>query len=106
VTFTAQSATQIGVTAAPSGPVNLGANFTITVQLRNSAGAAVSLAGAALTIAISSGGGTLNGSLVQATGAGGTASFTVNVTGAAGARTFTISGTGLTPATTAAITFN
>ena len=45
VTFTAQSATQITITTAPAGPIRLGTNFSITVQLRNSAGAAVSLAG-------------------------------------------------------------
>jgi len=107
VNFTAQSATQIGITAAPAGPINLGTNFTVTVQLRNSLGAAVSLAGVNLTISIASGGGTLNGTLSHATAANGTATFNlINVTGAAGARTLTITGAGLTPATTASITFN
>jgi adhesin/invasin len=108
VTFTAQSATQIGITSAPAGPVTLGTNFTITVQLRNSAGAAVALSGRPLAISIASGGGTLNGTVIQFTDAAGAVSFTgLNVTGAAGARTFTISGgTGLAPVTTSAITFN
>ena len=107
VTFTAQAATQITITTAPAGPVTLGNNFTITVQLRNSAGTAVSLANVQLSIAIASGGGTLNGTLIRATDASGVATFSaINVTGTAGARTFTISGTGLTSATTAAITFN
>jgi adhesin/invasin len=107
VTFTAQSATQIGITNAPAGPINLGSNFTITVQLRNSSGAAVALAGVQLTIAIASGGGTLNGTLTRATDSSGVASFTaINVTGTAGARTFTITGPNLNPVTTAAITFN
>ena len=108
VTFTAQSATQIGITSAPAGPIALGANFTITVQLRNAAGAAVALSGRPLAISIASGGGTLNGTVIQFTDAAGAVSFTgLNVTGAAGARTFTISGgTGLAPVTTAAITFN
>jgi adhesin/invasin len=107
VTFTAQSATQIAITSAPAGPINLGTNFTVTVQLRNSAGAAVVLPGVQLTIAIASGGGTLNGTVSRVTDASGAVSFTlINVTGTAGARTFTITGTGLQPATTAAITFN
>jgi hypothetical protein len=107
VTFTAQSATQIAITSAPAGPINLGTNFTITVQLRNSAGAAVALSSVQLTIAIASGGGTLNGTLTRSTDSGGTVSFTlINVTGAAGARTFTITGAGLLPATTGSITFN
>jgi len=108
VTFTAQSATQIGITSAPAGPITLGANFTITVQLQNSAGASVALSGRPLAISIATGGGTLNGTLIQFTDAAGTASFTgINVTGAAGARTFTISGgAGLASVTTGSITFN
>ena len=107
VIFTAQSATQIGLSSAPAGPINLGANFTISVQLQNSAAAAVALAGSTLTISIASGGGTLNGTLIRTTGTGGGVSFSgLSVTGAAGARTFTISGAGLTPATTSSITFN
>jgi len=107
VTFTAQSAAQIAITSAPSGPINLGTDFTITVQLRNAAGAPVALPGVSLTIAIASGGGTLNGTVTRVTDASGAVSFTlINVTGSAGARTFTITGTGLQSATTAAITFN
>ena len=108
VSFTAQSATQIGITSAPVGPITLGTNFTITVQLRNSAGASVALAGRPLAISIASGGGTLNGTVIGFTDASGAVSFSgINVTGVAGARTFTISGgTGLAPVTTAAITFN
>jgi len=107
VTFTAQSATQITITAAPAGPLTLGTNFTVTVQLRNSAGAAVALPGISLTIAIASGAGTLNGTLIRSTDATGVVSFTLlNVTGAAGARSFTITGAGLLPATTGSITFN
>ena len=107
VTFTAQSATQITISSAPAGPITLGTNFTITVQLKNSAGATVGLAGVSLTIAIASGGGTLNGTLTQSTDGTGAASFSsINVTGSAGARTFTITGTGLTSATTGSITFN
>ncbi|MGH7462386.1 MAG: hypothetical protein ACREMA_15350, partial [Longimicrobiales bacterium] len=107
VTFAAQSATQIVITAEPNGPINLGTNFSITVQLRNSANANVPLAGVQLSIAIASGVGTLVGTLAQATNDSGTAVFTnINVTGTAGARTFKITGAGLTEDTTAQITFN
>jgi adhesin/invasin len=107
VTFTAQSATQIAITSVPAGPVNLGTDFTITAQLRNSAGDAVALAGIQLTIAIASGGGTLNGTLTRVTDTSGAVNFTlISVTGSAGARTFAVTGASLQSATTAAITFN
>ena len=89
-----------------TGPITLGTDFTITAQLRDAAGAAAPLAGVTLTIAIDTGGGTLNGTLTATTDAAGSATFTVNVTGAVGARTIIVTGTGLTSATTAAITFN
>jgi hypothetical protein len=107
VTFTAQSATQIEITSAPAGPIDLGTNFTITAQLQDSDDDAVALQGVQLTIAIASGGGTLNGTLTRVTDASGAVSFTlINVTGSAGSRTFRVSGTGLASATTAAIQFN
>jgi adhesin/invasin len=109
VTFTAQSATQITVTTAPAGPLNLNSQFAITVQLRNSANVEVPLAGVQLTIAIASGGGTLEGTLMATTNGEGAASFTglrLANGATAGARTFTITGAGLTSATTAAINFN
>jgi adhesin/invasin len=106
VTFTAQGVTTIALTSVPTGPITLGTDFTITAQLRDAAGAAAPLAGVTLTIAIDTGGGTLNGTLTATTDAAGAATFTVNVTGAVGARTIIVTGTGLTSATTAAITFN
>jgi adhesin/invasin len=107
VTFTAQSASEIAVTGAPAGPITLGDDFTITVQLWDADEDAVALQGVQLTIAIASGGGTLNGTLTRVTDASGAVSFTLlNVTGAAGDRTFTITGPGLVSATTSPITFN
>jgi adhesin/invasin len=107
VTFRAQSATQVTVTGAPAGPINLGDDFTITAQLRDAAGTAVALSGVQMTIGIASGGGTLNGTLVRVTDASGAVSFTlINVTGVAGDRTFTITGTGLQSAAVTTITFN
>jgi len=107
VTFTAQSASEIAVTGIPTGPINLGDDFTITAQLRDSDDDPVALQGIQLTIAIDSGGGTLNGTLTRVTDASGAVSFTLlNVTGVAGDRTFTISGPSLVSATTPTITFN
>jgi adhesin/invasin len=105
VTFTAEAATAIVVTAAPT-PQTLGTDFAISVQLQNAGAANVALIGVPLTITIASGGGTLNGTATVSTNATGAATFTINVTGAPGARTFTISGTGLTAATTVSITIN
>ena len=106
VTFTAEAATAILLVSAPTAAQTLGTDFTITVQLQNSAGANVSLAGVPLTLTIATGGGTLNGTATVNTSSAGAVTFTVNVTGATGARTFNIAGTGLTAAVTASITFN
>jgi adhesin/invasin len=107
VTFTAQSATSIGIATVPAGPVTLGASFTITAQLRNGLGAAVGLAGVPLTIALNSGGGTLNGTLTVLTDATGLATFAgISVTGGGGGdRTFIVTGAGLLAAITSAISF-
>jgi adhesin/invasin len=105
VTFIAQSATQIAITSAP-GTGTAGVDFTITAQLRNSAGAAVPLQGASLTIAKATGPGALSGTATLVTNATGAASFTALQVDAAGSYTFTISGTSLASATTGAITFN
>ena len=106
VSFTAQGVTELSLLSVPAGPLTLATDFTLTVRLRDGAAANASLAGVTITIAIASGGGTLNGTLTAVTDASGIATFTVNVTGAVGARTFTLTGAGLTSATTAAITFN
>jgi adhesin/invasin len=106
LTFTADAATALVVTGAPTTPQTLGTNFTITVELRNSAGGTVALAGVPLTLAIATGGGTLNGVTTINTLSTGAVTFTVNVTGTAGARTFSITSTGLTTATTGSITIN
>jgi adhesin/invasin len=106
VTFTAQSATQIFITAVPASPAVTGAQFTISVRLRNTAGTPVALAGVNLTIAIATGTGPLGGTLTRPTDATGVVNFTGLTVGTGGARTFTISGTGLTSATTGSITFN
>jgi adhesin/invasin len=108
VNFTAQSATAIAIVTAPNN-VNLGSNFTITVELRNAVGDDVSLAGVPLTIAIANGTGPLNGTLTRNTDNNGRVSFTgLSIPNASGmgVRTFTISGAGLTSVTTGNINFN
>jgi hypothetical protein len=107
VTFNAESASRVRITSAPAGPINLGQNFTVTAQLRNSDNDAVALSGVQMTITINSGGGTLNGTLSRVTDSSGAVSFTlINVTGSAGSRTFRVSGSGVGSITTAAINFN
>ena len=111
VTFTAESATQIAVTSivASVGPdFNVNEPFTITVQLRNSAGVAVGVAGVPLTVAKATGSGTLTGTLTKNTASNGSVSFTdLRVTVSGGPHTFTITGTGLTSVTTTpSTTFN
>ena len=105
VTFTAQSATQIAVTAQPPATGTVGTPFTITVQVRNSLGAAVPLAGVSLTVTVASGTGSLGGTTTLATNASGVVTFN-NTMPTTGAKTFTISGAGLTSATTTTITIN
>jgi hypothetical protein len=105
VTFSATAATQIGITQQPPGSTTLGTNFTVTVQLRNSSGGLAPASNVPLTIAIASGGGTLNGTTVVNTALG-TATFTVNITGSAGARTLQISGAGVGNVVTSSITVN
>jgi adhesin/invasin len=99
VTFSAQAATQIVVTSAPAS-APLGSNFNITVELRDAANVLAAAANVPLTIAIQTGGGTLNGTATVNTSGSGQVTFTINVTGAAGNRTFRITGSGLTQAIT------
>jgi adhesin/invasin len=104
IVFNAQSATQIAVTTQPT-TATVNVPFTITVQLRNSAGAAVPLPGVPLTIAVASGGGTLAGTLTRVTDGSGVVTFNDLTMATTGSRTFTISGAGLIAATTGTITF-
>ncbi|HEX6313694.1 MAG TPA: Ig-like domain-containing protein [Gemmatimonadaceae bacterium] len=108
VTFTASSATQIAVTQQPPANSAAGANFTVTVQLRTAGGNPAPVNGHPLTIAIQSGGGTLNAGSTALTvnTTLGVATFNVNITGSAGARTLSISGAGVGSVITSAVTIN
>jgi hypothetical protein len=70
------------------------------VELRDAANVLAAAANVPLTIAIQTGGGTLNGTATVNTSGSGQVTFTINVTGAAGNRTFRITGSGLTQAIT------
>jgi adhesin/invasin len=106
VTFTASAATQIAVTQQPPATIASGANFTVTVQLRDAANALSPVTGLPLTISLASGGGTLNaaGTGLTVNTATGFATFNVNITGTSGARTLRISGTGVGNVVTTAVT--
>ena len=110
VTFTAQSATNIGVTSAAT-PQTL-ASVTVSVQLRDAANNPVELSGIPLSIAIASGDGIIAGTATVSTNATGAVTFTFSVTAAGGGpgtpgpRTFIITGAGLTSVTTTSITLN
>lgn len=106
VTFTAQSATAIELTSVPASGTR-GQQFQISVRLENAAGDPVSLGSVPLTVAMTSGDGTLSGTLTVNTNVNGQATFTLTVTGGtAGNRVFTITGAGLTSAVTGSINFN
>jgi hypothetical protein len=105
ITFTAQSASTIGVTSA--GSPQSAAGFSIAVELRNLGGTPVALAGVSLTISIASGGGTLGGTVTRVTDAAGKVNFTGLTSTTTGAKTFTITGpAGVTSVTTGSITLN
>lgn len=106
VNFTASAATQIVVTQQPPANANAGANFTVTVQLRDAGNVLSQVSGHPLTIAIASGGGTLNSTALTVNTTSGVATFTVNITGSGGARTLSISGAGVGSVVTNSITIN
>ena len=106
VTFSASAATNIVVTQQPPANSASGANFTVTVQLRDAANVLSPVNGLPLTISIASGGGTLNagGTGLTVNTTAGVASFNVNITGTAGGRTLRISGAGVGNVVTTSVT--
>jgi adhesin/invasin len=105
VTFSATAATQIAITQQPPANVASGANFTVTVQLRNASNALASITGVPLTIAIQSGPGVLvaGATALTVNTSSGNATFNVNITGS-GVRTLVISGAGLGSIVTTTVT--
>src|SRR5207248_2689281 len=107
ITLTAGTATQLTVTTQPSATAQSGVVFAQqpVIQVRDASGNPVSQAGATVTAAIATGGGTLGGALTATTNGSGVASFTdLSITGTGGDRTLTFSATGLTRATSTTVT--
>ncbi|HSR92224.1 MAG TPA: hypothetical protein VLK88_13035 [Gemmatimonadales bacterium] len=98
-TATAGVATALALPTAPSAIVPSGGAFPQqpVVQLRDVYGNDRAQAGVPVTVAIATGGGTLNGTLTENTDATGAANFTnLTIIGTVGPRTLTFTSTGLT----------
>jgi adhesin/invasin len=107
ILFAATSATQLIITQQPPANAASGQNFDVTVQLRTAGGSLVAITGHPLTIALQSGGGTLNagGTLLTVNTVAGIATFNVNITsGTSGPRTLIISSPTLPSVITTTIT--
>jgi uncharacterized repeat protein (TIGR02543 family) len=98
-TISAGSATQVVFIQQPTN-ATAGATISpsITIQLRDGLGNNVSSAGVSVTLALSSGTGTLNGTLTQLTNASGLATFNNLSITVAGSKALTASSSGLTSA--------
>jgi hypothetical protein len=97
----AATATKLSVIAQPSTEAS-GAVFTQqpVIQLRDGSNSPVTVAGVAVTASIANGGGTLGGTTVVTTNAGGIASFkNLSITGMVGSRTLNFSSGSLQAAT-------
>ena len=96
-------ATKLSVTTAPSASAQSRQAFAIqpVIQLLDANENAVALAGKAITVAITSGGGTLSGATAAISTSTGAGLFTnLSIAGASGARTLTFSSPGITSVTT------
>jgi len=96
------SATRLALMTAPSGSAPNRAAFATqpVVQLQDSRGNPVALAGVAVSVSVTSGGGSLGGSASATTASAGAATFTnLSITGTVGAHTLTFAAAGLTSAT-------
>ncbi len=106
VTVGAGAASQVVILTQPSGSAQSGLPFSQqpSVQLQDPSGNAVAQSGVSVTASIASGGGTLLGTTVVTTGAGGTAAFTdLAISGVVGTRTMQFGAAGLVPDTSNAI---
>ena len=106
IDLTAGVPTQLTITTQPSASAPSGSAFgqQPTIQLRDSAGNAVSQSGVSITAAIQTGAGTLGGTLSATTNASGLATFTdLMITGTVGSRTLQFSSAGLTSVTSSTV---
>lgn len=107
VMISAGAASQLTITTQPSAMVASGAAFPTqpSVQLRDSAGNAVSQLGWTVTVAIATGGGALSGPVSAVTNGNGVATFVgLAITGLIGAHTLNFTAPTLAGATSALIT--
>ncbi|MDH3290936.1 MAG: Ig-like domain repeat protein, partial [Gemmatimonadota bacterium] len=98
ITITPGAATQLGIVTQPPTVAQSGVPFgqQPVIQVLDGAGNAVSQSGVVVTAAIATGGGTLGGTVIATTNAGGTASFTnLSITGSEGSRTLSFAAPGL-----------
>lgn len=105
-TDTTRIATQVAITRQPASSAQSGVAFTQQpeVQLRDSAGVAVSRSGVVVTAAVDSGGGTLSGTATATTNSSGAAVFTnLALGGAVGTHTLRFTASSLAPAVSAPV---
>jgi adhesin/invasin len=106
-TVTAAAASQLAFVQQPTNEVaGVAISPTITVQLRDQFGNNVSSSGVGVTMAISSGNGTLSGTTTQATNAGGLASFANLSIDLAGSKILTATSGALTAAVSSSFTIS
>ncbi len=101
-------ATQLAIiTAPPATTANDAVLSTVTVQLRDASGNAVSNSGVTVNASIGSGGGSLLGTLSATTDPTGLATFTdLRLRGTLGSRTLTFASNGLTFVTSSGVNIN
>jgi len=107
ITIGAGAAVKLAMVQQPSATAQNAVAFATqpTVQLQDAANNPVAQAGVVITAGISTGGGTLGGTLTATTNAGGLATFTnLSITGLVGARTLSFASTGLTPVSSTSVT--
>ncbi len=109
ITVSAGVASQLAITTQPSATAQSGVAFAQqpAIQLEDVSGNVVSQSGVVVTAAITSGAGTLGGTLTATTSASGVATFTnLVITGTIGDRTLSFSATSLTGATSGTVTLS
>ncbi len=107
ITVTAGPASQLSITTQPSSSAQNAVAFgqQPVIQLKDAVGNPVNTSGVVVTAAISTGGGTLGGTLTATTNASGVATFTnLSITGTIGDRTLVFTASGFTSVTSSTIT--
>jgi hypothetical protein len=106
-TISPGAATQIVLTQPPTNATaGTVISPAVTAQLEDALGNAVSTSGVSVSVSLSSGTGTLSGTLTKATNGGGVATFSDLSINLAGAKNLRAAAAGLTPDTSAAFTIS